>query len=259
MTNKKKTNLIFVHSFATNNEILQGLFDFLDDYFNIIPIEIPGFYKNSIPLNKPSFKSVISYVEKKICFHKIDSYWLGGGSMSYFFCKELLKNNMINKNCKGILAIAPYINSNFLSKNKQNKFNIFVFKTIIFLRIYKPIIKSKLFKKFLIKHQYPIKVIEYMTKEMDAKTIFMLAKEVATCKSNLDKLSKPHVILVNKKDDFIDTNKTILEFKKKIKNHLILEISGKHFPENISRKYFESIISEQDMKKVINFVKKYEL
>ena len=252
-----KINIIFISSFPTNNEILHGLFDFLNDYFNVISIEIPGFSKNLAPLAKPSFKNVTSYIQNQISNQKIDSYWLGCASMSYFICKELIKDIEINKKCKGILAFAPYINSNFLSKEKRRKFNLIIFNTILFFRLHHSILRTKLFKKFLLKNQYPKNIVEYMIKYMDTKTLFLLAKEVLTCKVKLEKLDKPHVVLVNEKDDFIDTNKTISEYRKKIKNILILKFQGKHCPEDASKKYFEYLLSKKDMKKIMGFINQF--
>lgn len=85
----------------------------------------------------------------------------------------------------------------------------------------------------------------------------MLASEVTKNKTVLEHTDKPHVVLVNEKDDFIDTGKTINEFRKKIRNLLILEIKGKHFPKDLSKGYFESVISKEDMKKVRSFVNKF--
>src|SRR3989338_8142785 len=47
-----KPHLVLVHSFPTNSNILSGLIEFLEQYFTVHFIDLPGFTKQIPPLKK---------------------------------------------------------------------------------------------------------------------------------------------------------------------------------------------------------------
>ena len=79
-----KENLIIVHSFPGNSILLSGLIEYLNDYFEVYFINLPGFAKSVPPLTEISFKGYVQFIEEKIRGFGLASYWLAGISLSVF-------------------------------------------------------------------------------------------------------------------------------------------------------------------------------
>jgi len=76
-----KENLVFVHSFPTNSRALKGLIDYLNSYFNVIPIDLPGFVKEAPALQTISLKSYSDYVDRKVLELDLERFYMGGQAL----------------------------------------------------------------------------------------------------------------------------------------------------------------------------------
>ena len=112
----KKENLILVHSFPTNSILLKGFIGYIDDYFNVYPIDLPGFRKDIKPLQKITIDSYSKFVEEKVKKLNLDDFLIGGISFGFI----VVNNAKIDKKCKGIIAIEPYVNSKSLRMSWPN-------------------------------------------------------------------------------------------------------------------------------------------
>lgn len=75
-----KNNLVLVHSFPTNSTLLNGFTEFLEDFFNVYFIDLPGFNIDVSPMKDISFDNYSKFVENKIKQLQLDNYFLGGVS-----------------------------------------------------------------------------------------------------------------------------------------------------------------------------------
>ena len=146
----QKQNLIIIHSFPSNSIILKGFYDFLSDFFNVYPIDLPGFTSDEKPLAKINFQGYRQHVEKEIAHLNLKSYFLGGISFGFAIANAC----QVDDQCKGFLAIAPYLNNDYIVPNKSG---FAVMKRLLFflsrLRLYKPIYHTKYF--WNIQHFFP--------------------------------------------------------------------------------------------------------
>lgn len=78
-----KEDLVFVHSFPTNSKALKGLIDYLNSYFNVIPIDLPGFLKEIPELQTISLKTYSDYVDGKVLELGLERFYMGGGKLRF--------------------------------------------------------------------------------------------------------------------------------------------------------------------------------
>ena len=134
----KKENLFLVHSFPTNSSILKGLVVYLERFFNLYFIDLPGFLNNEEDDRKEkiSLDYYSNYISQEIKKHNLDSFMIGGISFGF-----LVANNaeFDVKKCKAILAIEPYLNISYL--------NIGFVKRFLYYHLIDRIIKSDLEEK----------------------------------------------------------------------------------------------------------------
>src|SRR5262245_44001214 len=99
-----KENLILIHSFPTNSLLLQGFIEYLNDYVNVYPIDLPGFTQSGPALAKISLNQYTQFVERCIQALAVESYWLGGVSFGF----AVVNGVQPDLRCKGFMAIEPY-------------------------------------------------------------------------------------------------------------------------------------------------------
>ena len=115
-----KENIILVHSFPTNSKILNGFKEYLDDYFNVYFIDMPGFVLEKKPLAKISIENFSEYLDEEIGRLGLKSYFLGGISFGFL----VVNGVKVDSKCKGILAMEPYLNSKMLKMNSGSRLKL---------------------------------------------------------------------------------------------------------------------------------------
>jgi len=245
-----KKNLIIVHSFPTNSILLKGLIDFLEDFFNVYFIDLPGFNTTISPLEKINLNNYSEYIETQIKQLNLKNYYLSGISFGF-----LVANNCkITPNCKGIIAMEPFINTNYMSETFLEKtFLKLLLFLITNLKLHYKFYNTKIFKKLLIKKN-PEERINIMLETIDAFTFFETAKIILKHNSELKFHNKPYILVINDNDTEIDSKKIINLFEN-LEKKLLIKTTSEHYPTEISKKYFEKNINSNNIKKILNFLK----
>ncbi|MFA6256874.1 MAG: hypothetical protein WCT29_01040 [Candidatus Paceibacterota bacterium] len=254
----KKPNLVIIHSFPTNSVILKGFYDFLSEFFNVYPIDLPGFLKKIKPLKTINFSNYARYVEREIKKLDLENYWIGGVSFG-FAVVNLIKDH---KKCRGVFAIEPYLGSENL--------NIPLYKRLLFLLIIRTVGAFNAFYKvwhsaFI--QQYLLfgssarfdKKIKSLLDEMDARTFFQTAKLLLHNRAvDCVFLPRPYVLVINKEDGSIRADKIISRFANEVDDLVIIHTSAEHYPKTITEEYFRKRIKPEEVTKILDFVNKFQ-
>ena len=253
-----KPNLVIIHSFPTNSHILAGLYDYLTDFFNIYPVDLPGFNVNLKPLETISLIGYSNFLKNEIERLKLESYWVGGVSFGFSVA------NMVgdHKGCKGILAIEPYLGSeNLKISNTRKILYLLAIKLIEIGNSFYRVFHSPFIQKYLLMGSSASldEKLKKILDTMDAKTFFETAKILLTSHEVDCKLLSVHYILViNKTDGSIRADRIISRFAYEVDDLLIAHTTAEHYPETITKEYFEKRIEKKEVDKIFEFIQKYE-
>ncbi len=247
----KKLNLVLINGFGSNGEIIKGVLDTLSEFYNVYFLELPGSVKH-ITLKKYTTKNFIDYFQKEINKLKLKEYILGSLSFGFPLSNEL----KIDKKCKGILAIEPYLDKKYthMSLIKRSLF-ILLIKSICFFKIYHLIWETNLFKKALFKLGYNETIIKCIWK-LDPKPYFETGKLVLTYTHKPNFHNLPHVLMINEHDNMINAEKTIETFKHNVKNLLIIKTTVPHYPDKMGKNSILQKVHKNNLQKMITFFKK---
>lgn len=250
-----KEHLILVHSFPTNSILLNGLTEYMNQFFIVHFIDLPGFVKELGPLPENSFEAYAAFVDAYIARLKIPSYYIGGVSFGFF----IINKAKLDKRCKGILAIEPYINRDSLKYGKLAKvFIITSIKIIRFTRMEKILWRPWLMEKTInVFFDYPRERIETVVKEIHPKTFFETAEKIMTEKRIVAFHKKPTVLFINSQDRTVRADFTRKIFEKTAARLLVIDTTVEHFPKELSKEYFDSHIPTNTIPRVLTFLKKY--
>jgi pimeloyl-ACP methyl ester carboxylesterase len=252
---KLKQNLVIVHSFPTNSLILKGFYDFLRDYFNVYPIDLPGFIKEIKPMKTIELENYAQYVKKEIKKLKLESYWIAGVSFG-FVVVNLVKDK---KHCKGILAIEPYLGTASLNLSiSQKVLFVLMISVLRFFNVFYRAWHSPYFqKRFLFGSSARVndKIKGYLN-EIDARTFFETAKILLINKNHGCFLKNcPYILVINKHDGSVLADQIIHKFKTEARNLSIIHTSAAHFPKDMSKKYFRKNIQKGEIEKMLEFMR----
>jgi len=250
---KTKPNLILVHSFPTNSILLKGLIEFLDDFFTVHFIDLPGFHKKS-----PPFKGHITiqrfsdYVDQKIKEWDFDEYIIGGASFGFL----VVNNAKLNKKCRAVLAMEPYINIHCIHtsfwKQKQYSAITSFLKLIRTLHLEDKIWRSKMFSDFLQKEaDYPKKRIDVIIRHIDPRTFFTITSILMNYKKNPKFHDLPHFLIGNFADRSIDFEAVIEVFVKNLDELHIASEPIDHYPKELTKRYFKSRIPHEHINRLL--------
>ncbi len=243
----QKQNLIIIHSFPSNSIILKGFYDFLSDFFNVYPIDLPGFTPDKKPLAKMNFEGYRQYLEEEIARLNLERYFLGGISFGFAIANACRVDNR----CRGFLAISPYLNNDYIVPNKSG---IIVMKRLLFfpsrLRLlYRFIYHTRYFRHFLCRY-LPSGRVDIMQKTVDGNAFFETA-EILINHNEVPKFhDKPYVLLINEQDTTILASK-VIELFETLDHALIVKTTIEHNPKDISKAYFKKHVPKGDIEKMV--------
>jgi pimeloyl-ACP methyl ester carboxylesterase len=253
-----KENLILVHSFPTNSILLAGLIEYLQDYFNVYFIDLPGFTRVSPPLKRITLKSYSRFLEKKITSLKLSSYVIGGISFGFVVVNSARLNPSA---CKGILAIEPYINADYLHTGFVKRYlYMHLIDYILDKKLVSQFWKGKYIDEILSLFMgYPTDRVKTLREEIEGKTFFVTARHLMT-NTQLPVFKKdiPYVLIVNSKDKTIDVKPIIDLFKKNIpKQSLrVVQTTLEHYPKDVSRDYFASKMTPAMLRSTLRWLER---
>lgn len=252
----KKENLVLVQSYPTNSVLLQGLIEFLDEYYNVYFVDLPGFRKNIPPLKKISIKEYSKFLDNFISKLNIKDYIVGGISFGF----AVVNNAELDHRCTGILAIEPYIDNKSL---KIKGFKKVVYKTLLWsisnLGIYNKLWKSSLLQTYYEKiSKYPLRRIEIIFEEEDPKTFFRTGSIILNQKKDRLRHKLPCVVIINPKDNTINTDYLVSYFFDHLDKVKIVKTKVGHYPRTVTKKYFERQFSGGVFNDINNFFRENE-
>ncbi|MFH0875629.1 MAG: alpha/beta hydrolase [archaeon] len=243
-----KENLVIVHSFPTNSTIMHGVKEFLDDYFNVYLVDLPGFNLNVPPLKSISLNNFSNFLSDYIVSLGLDSYFLGGISFGYF----IANNCKVDSKCKGIIAMEPYLNYDYLKFNPIKKIFLTAAVNIICgLKLHHLMYNSGLFHWYL-SCEVPKKLTELTLHTIDAYTFFETGKAILQNNIAPHFHDKPYILFINENDTSICAKKIVPLFKN-LKKTLIISTTSAHYPKDISKEYFSKTIGKSEISNVVEF------
>lgn len=249
----KKPHLVLVHSFPTNSILLHGLEEFLNDYFIVHFIDLPGFHKNVSPCNgRVTLKKFSNYLDKKIEDLDVDEYIVGGVSFGFL----VVNNAKLDNRCKAILAMEPFINSKCLNISFFNRKKYVMISLLLrFINIFKfekKIWKSEQFSRFLQKESgYPEDRIKTIIEHIDPKTFFKITRVLMNYQKKPKFHKLPYFLIGNFADQTINFASVVEIFIKNVHELHITSEPIDHYPKNLTKEYFVTRIPKEDISKMI--------
>ncbi len=240
----RKPNLVIIHSFPTNSKVLGGLYSFLSDYFTVFPIDLPGFDVDVSPIKDISIASYAAYVQAELNKLSLHSYMLAG--VSFGFC--VANSCVVDERCKGILALAPYLNSLYLMKNPTWKRVLLACATG--LGGHRRIYQSNLFQRYF-NGKVNSGLFDLIHKTVDPYTFFETAKMLLNYKKEPFFHDKPYVLVINEKDTTIQGIETLKRFEA-LDKVCIIKTTLAHHPPKLSRAHFQRHLPKEEIRRGID-------
>jgi len=250
--NREKENLVLVNAYLTNSLVLKGFIDYLSEYFNVYFIDLPGFIQDIPPLAQISVESYAEYVHQRLERLNLKSFILGGISFGFLVASHLPKD----RKCKGLVAIAPYINSRSLKLGflKMSVYSVLVRLTLA-LNLSSKIWESHHFHRaFHWYSDYPSDRINNLLSHMDGRTFFETARIILRHSEPCPFHELPYVLIISSSDKTIKNDPLLKLFPKNVENLKVLEVDTDHYPLDISPDYFRERIPEDKIRDIVLFV-----
>ncbi|MEO5635082.1 MAG: alpha/beta fold hydrolase [Candidatus Paceibacterota bacterium] len=248
-----KPHLLLTHSFPTNSVLLHGLKEFLSDYFTVHFIDLPGFHESSPAFhNSITLKKFSNYFDHKIAELGLDEYIVGGVSFGFL----VINNAKLDKRCKAILAMEPFINTQCLNIPfwKQKKFIIIstLLNLMSFFNKEKQIWESQLFKEyFQTESGYPKERIDRITKHIDPHTFFSVTRLLLNYKKYPKFHNLPYFLIGNFSDKTINFDSVVKIFIKNLSELHIASEPIDHYPKDLTKEYFKTRIPKEHISRMI--------
>jgi hypothetical protein len=246
-----KHNLIMTHSFPTNSIILAGLIEFLKDHFKVYFIDLPGFTKAVPPLKEISLQAYADYMSNEIEKLNLDKYILGGLSFSHCLISQI----NLDEKCRAIISMEPFVDQRSLLINKRK---LLLYKS--FIKLVKEFkLYDKLWKKeylCLILKYKDKKILDIVINEFDPRTIIYTAD--CLFKFNGPKWhKKPYALVANKNDKRVSYYENLRLFRENVNDLLAVDTTVDHFPDFMTKEYFQTNISKEAVEKMMGWLDKH--
>ncbi len=204
------------------------------------------------PLEDITLTGYSRYVEEKVRELKLDNYFIAGLSFGF----AVVNNMQLDKQCKGILAISPYLNSKVLKINVVEKYaSLLLLELISILNLYNFFWTSRLFKYYLRLVGLSSEVASQTIHLIHPRAFFKTARLILTERGLFLPKSVPHVLIMNDKDTVIQFDAVIKNFRKNMQ-FLLVPVTMQHTPEEMNYTFFQSHISEDVISKIVAYFMK---
>ena len=247
----QKDNLVLVHSFPTNSILLKGYRDYLSDQLTVYCVDLPGFTKAVAPLDRVSMEGFCRFVESRIAGLNLEHYLLEGISFGFAIVNQL----DLHGNCKGIIAVEPFMGSeSLIMTGAQKVIFSFVVQMICALKLYSLLWKSLFFARYLPKlGGYPAETIGILFEQIDGRTFFETANLILRDRSPYGFHDLPYALLANKQDRTVNFEYIYQAFSQNVKNLLVINIEVEHYPRDTSKEYFQQMVPNEIFSKIASF------
>ena len=244
---------MLVHSFPTNSVLLHGLEEFFADFFTVHFIDLPGFHKNNPQHRGPvTLKKFSNYFDQKIAELDADEYIVGGISFGFL----VINNAKLDKRCKAILAMEPFVNIECLNisfwTQKKYLFIATLLRLVTFFKMEKVVWNSNYFNKYLQKElDYPKERVDTMIEHFGPKTFFSVINLLLSYRKNPKFHNLPHFLIGNFADKTINFDKVVEIFIKNLSELHIASEPIDHYPKDLTKSYFKTRIPNEHIQRVL--------
>lgn len=248
-----KEHLVLVNAFYTNSVILQGLVDFLADSFTVHFIDLPGFAAGAPPLEDISLDGFAGYVRRRIDGLGLDRFILGGISFGFLVANRV----PLNGDCLGLMGITPYLDRASLKLRpvKKQAYRLvtgFFAATGLSRRAW----RTRALRRFAHAYsRYPAERVDLILDHMDGKTFFETGRMILNGRDGRPFHDLPYVLIVNRDDATIDFAYTLAAFREKAARLLVMETGIDHYPDEISKAYFQERIGRAEIERALAFIR----
>jgi hypothetical protein len=218
-------------------------------YFTIMPLDLPGFHKDIPGLNPVTMKGFCSYIEKATCELDLEQYIVCGISFSF----SVICQANLDKRCKGILAISPYIDRRSLRFQWSRNALVSLMQLVCFIKIYDLVWYSTYFDRRIAKALPPESCSKTLKAHYDSRTFFEVANICFTTKKEMTLHHLPHALIINDQDDTINSPYVISMFQRQVPELLIVDSGIDHYPADNTCTYFQSHFEPEKLEKIVDF------
>lgn len=249
-----KENLILAHSFPTNSILLRGLIEYLQDYFSLYFIDLPGFTERSVPDQKISYSYFSSYVSSKIKELNLDSFIIGGISFGFAVANNA---DFDLQKCKAVIAIEPYLGEKFLHLGFMKRF---IYSHLVDQLLAHPNLLEKIWDDGVAEKAlswltgYDQDRTHVMISEINSQVFFQTAKLIMETEPESIFKNLPYVLLINKEDGTVDSKAIVQEFQEHVSELFVKYTDIEHYPKNPTKEYFQSKLSQNDLEEIILWI-----
>lgn len=252
----EKINMILVQAYPANENLSAGIIQYLNDYFNVHFINLPGFHPNVPAIENYDMELLVRYVETQIEELQLENYILAGISLGFLVVNSI---KIDRKNCVAVLASGPFLGHKYLYFSKLKRVSlILMLHMILWLGLEDWIWSSRIFESFLSKllGNKSKEIIETILKEVDSRAFFGTGLELL----KYDKLPRfqdiPYILLINPHDEAINFSKTLDAFWQGIETNLLRVVMTDvaHYPDDPSYEYFKTAFTQNEIESIFNFV-----
>lgn len=249
---KEKENLILINAFYTNSIILNDFLEYLSDHFNLYFIDLPGFISTVPALSDVSLESYSAYAENEVNKLNLDHFIMGGISFGFLIANRIA----LNGNCKGIVAITPYLNEESLNLRPFRKrfYSVFVNMADSF-RHTERLWNARLTRRLAYWYSsYPRDRVDIILDEMDPITFFKTGKLILNGNERFMVQNLPYVLIANPNDTTIKYEYLLKTFQNNVSKLLICRTDIEHFPQTICKDYFAERFSIEQIEAITSFL-----
>lgn len=246
-----KINLVVISGFGVNSIILKEYIRYLEEFFNVYFIDLPGFTKTTKILSTVSIDSYVEYIEREMEKIPWSNFWLGGMSFGFY----LANRAAVDKRSLGYFAIEPYVGETGLSlgKPKELFFDALV-KSLVKLGVSSEIWESSSFPKILkLFSGCSTEEAAEMLKDIDSKTFFQTAQLLLEDHEETIFRKTPYALFINENDTSVNGRYIQTLFEKNVKDLFIVPITTDHYPKEITVSYFKEHIPTQRLYEAIRW------
>ena len=249
-----RENLVLVHSFYANSFILRGLGEFLSEDFRVHFIDLPGFAAHEPPLPEVSLESFAGHVADRIRALGLDDFILGGISFGF----TIVSRVALPPECRGVLAIFPFIGSESLALRRRKKyFYRAVVNVIGASGLGGPLWNSRLLESFAFWwSSYPPSRVRLILDQMDGRTFFATARLILNRSDGATFQARPHVLILNPADATIRADYCERVFGLRVRDLCVVRTDLDHYPVEPTAEYFRSRFPRAEMERIKAFLRR---
>lgn len=245
-----RPHLVLLHSFPTNSVLLRGLIEFLDDYFTVHFVDLPGFTRQVPPLEDVSIQGYAEFLRNRIDSLALPEYLLGGISFGFLVANFFPPG----PECKGILAIEPLLGvASMRMKRRKQLILRTLLSSILMSHSERRVWNSAWFRRRILASASPSRS-ETLLRELDPHTFFATAELLLRWDRPISFHPIRYVLLFNPNDTTIKAEYVRRVFESEVPELLISTNSIDHYPDTISKDYFVGKFSVSELERIQTFI-----